>query len=142
MRKMYIPNKPITSVYETPQWLFDALDAEFHFTVDVAANDENHKCTRYYTEEQDGLRQPWEGETVWCNPPYGKAIPEWVAKADAEEGATSVFLLPVYTDRVWFHRYVYHNPRVEIRFIQGRVAFTGMKNTLPWPLMIVVFHKK
>lgn len=29
--------------WETPQKLFDELDAEFHFTLDVAASDENHK---------------------------------------------------------------------------------------------------
>lgn len=57
--------------WETPQKLFDELDAEFHFTLDAAASDENHKCARYFTQNDDGLRQNWEGETVFCNPPYG-----------------------------------------------------------------------
>lgn len=59
------------SCWETPRALFEQLDAEFHFTLDAAASDENHKCGRYFTEKEDGLRQNWEGETVFCNPPYG-----------------------------------------------------------------------
>lgn len=42
--------------WETPQKLFDELDAEFHFTLDVAASDENHKCARYFTQSDDGWR--------------------------------------------------------------------------------------
>lgn len=42
--------------WETPQNLFDELDAEFHFTLDAAASEENHKCTRYFTQKEDGLR--------------------------------------------------------------------------------------
>lgn len=67
--------------WETPQKLFDELDAEFHFTLDAAASDENHKCARYFTQSDDGLRQNWEGETVFCNPPYGsKETGLWTAK--------------------------------------------------------------
>lgn len=45
--------------WETPQKLFDELDAEFHFTLDAAADDSNHKCKRYFTQNEDGLRQNW-----------------------------------------------------------------------------------
>ena len=47
--------------WETPQKLFDELDAEFHFTLDAAASDGNHKCVRYFTQSDDGLRQNWGG---------------------------------------------------------------------------------
>ena len=47
--------------WETPQRLFDELDAEFHFTLDAAASDGNHKCARYFTQSDDGLRQNWGG---------------------------------------------------------------------------------
>lgn len=67
--------------WETPQSLFDELNAEFHFTLDAAASDTNHKCDRYFTEQDDGLRQSWAGETVFCNPPYGrKETGEWTKK--------------------------------------------------------------
>ena len=62
-----------TDLWETPQDFFDMLDAEFGFTLDAAADAQNHKCPCYYTREQDGLKQPWPG-TVWCNPPYGRQI--------------------------------------------------------------------
>ena len=56
----------------TPQDLFDALNKEFNFTLDPCADDNNHKCAKYYTIEQDGLAQSWAGETVFCNPPYSR----------------------------------------------------------------------
>ena len=65
--------------WATPQDLFDKLNDEFHFTLDVCAIPENAKCEHYYSPEQDGLLQHWEG-TVWCNPPYGRKIGLWVKK--------------------------------------------------------------
>ena len=45
-----------TDEWETPQEFFGRLNEEFHFTLDVCANDENAKCGKYYTKDQDGLR--------------------------------------------------------------------------------------
>lgn len=66
-----------TPEWETPQDFFDKLDQEFHFDLDIAANDNNHKCVRYYTKEMDGLANQanWGGR-IWCNPPYGREIGE------------------------------------------------------------------
>ncbi len=50
-----------TDLWATPQAFFDELNAEFHFTLDPCANDDNHKCDKYYTEQQDGLLQDWGG---------------------------------------------------------------------------------
>jgi len=50
-----------TDEWETPQELFDKLNNVFHFTLDVCANDDNHKCAKYFTREQDGLKQSWGG---------------------------------------------------------------------------------
>jgi len=69
-----------TSEWETPQDLFDRQDAVYHFDLDVCATPENAKCARYYTEEQDGLKQTWTGR-CWMNPPYGRTISQWVQKA-------------------------------------------------------------
>jgi site-specific DNA-methyltransferase (adenine-specific) len=66
--------------WATPQALFDDLNAEFGFTLDACANAVNHKCERYFDLQADGLAQVWEG-VVWCNPPYGRTIKLWVAKA-------------------------------------------------------------
>ena len=69
-----------TDEWATPQDFFDQLNDEFHFTLDVCATAENAKCAKYYTREQDGLKQDWTGEVVWCNPPYGRKMPLWIEK--------------------------------------------------------------
>ena len=45
--------------WETPEAFFQDLNREFHFNLDACASDENHKCDRYFTKEQDGLSQNW-----------------------------------------------------------------------------------
>lgn len=54
-----------TDNWETPQSVFGALNKAFHFTLDVCASEENHKCARYFTKEQDGLKQDWGGERLY-----------------------------------------------------------------------------
>lgn len=67
--------------WETPKELFNKLNKEFNFTLDPCANDQNHKCDKYFTKDIDGLKQDWQGETVFCNPPYGrKETGKWVKK--------------------------------------------------------------
>ncbi|WP_418544512.1 DNA N-6-adenine-methyltransferase [Hominenteromicrobium sp.] len=129
-----------TDLWETPQDLFDKLNNEFQFTLDVCATPENAKCDKFYTKEQDGLKHPWKG-TVWCNPPYGRGIGQWVRRAlfASVSGSTVVMLLPARTDTKWFHDYIYKRNNVEIRFIRGRLKFGGSKNSAPFPSMVVVF---
>ena len=50
-----------TDQWATPQSFFEELDAEFHFNLDPCADEENHKCAEYFTKQQDGLKQNWEG---------------------------------------------------------------------------------
>ena len=127
-----------TDQWATPQDFFDELNNEFHFDLDVCADDTNHKCDKYYTKEQDGLAQKWSG-FVWCNPPYGKEIGKWV-KAVSEYVGGGVMLLPARTDTRWFHDYIYN--KAEIRFIKGRLKFGGSKNSAPFPSMVVIFRRK
>lgn len=131
----YMPQAQ-TVEWSTPQDLFDRLNDRFKFTVDVAADASNAKVSRYYDKEIDGLAQDWTGEVVWCNPPYGRTIGDWVRKA-ALSKATTVMLVPARTDTRWFHEYIYDKHEVE--FIKGRLKFGGMKNSAPFPSMIVVF---
>lgn len=51
-----------------------------------------------------------------------------------------VFLLPARTDTAWFHDLVLPHAS-EIRFIRGRLHFSGHKNAAPFPSMVVVFKK-
>ena len=93
-----------TDLWATPQDFFDALDAEFGFTLDVCATADNAKCPRYFTADDDGLSQEWAG-VCWMNPPYGREIGQWMSKAvDAStNGATVVCLVPARTDTAWWH---------------------------------------
>jgi site-specific DNA-methyltransferase (adenine-specific) len=89
-----------TDQWATPQAFFDELNREFHFTLDVAADATNHKCPAYYDKAVDGLKQPWvTSGGVFCNPPYGRGIGQWVKKAYEESlrGATVVMLMDVLT---------------------------------------------
>lgn len=133
-----------TDNWSTPQDFFDNLNDEFHFTLDVCADENNHKCEHYYTKEIDGLSRPLVG-TVWCNPPYGRKISEWVRRAYISShigSATVVMLLPARTDTRWFHEYIYNKPNTEIRFLKGRLKFGGCKNSAPFPSMVVIFRSK
>lgn len=125
--------------WETPQDFFDRINAEFQFTLDVCATTENAKCERFYSPDEDGLRQRWVG-IVWMNPPYGREIGRWVEKAyaEAQNGAAVVCLLPARTDTRWFHDYC---KRGEIRFVRGRLKFGGSTNNAPFPSMIVIFRR-
>jgi site-specific DNA-methyltransferase (adenine-specific) len=126
--------------WETPQDLFDELDKEFHFTVDVASSNDNYKVKKHYTKKEDGLLQNWDNEVVWCNPPYGRQIGQWVHKAFYSR-ANTVMLLPARTDTKWFHEYIYKKNFVKIRFLKGRLKFGNSKNSAPFPSMIVIFEQ-
>jgi len=128
-----------TPEWETPQDLFDKLNDEFHFTLDVCAQPHNAKCARYITPEADGLQVGWDNEMVWMNPPYGRGIVKWVEKISKHNG---VALLPARTDTRWFHDYIYG--KAEIRFVKGRIQFLNGKklDNAPFPSMIVIFSKE
>ena len=81
-----------TDEWPTPQWLFDALISEFPFTLDPCATPKNAKCRRFFTKDENELRQDWSRETVFMNPPYGRAINRWVQKAfeSSHQGAILV----------------------------------------------------
>jgi phage N-6-adenine-methyltransferase len=122
MTGLYMP-LPTRNDWETPQELFDELDREFAFTLDVCANHQNRKCQFYINEEEDGLREDWADNVCWMNPPYGRNLRSWVGKAYEASmgGATVVCLVPARTDTEWWHEYA--EKAAERRFIRGRVPF-------------------
>jgi phage N-6-adenine-methyltransferase len=138
----------------TPQWLFDEIDGQHGFTLDVAANEANRKTVLYFDRERDGLIQSWAGHVVWCNPPYSN-IPAWVAKARAEVSAGCrrvVMLLPANrTEQRWWHEHIEpfrdkpESP-VAVRFLARRLNFgvpgneAGKFNSSPpFGLAVVTF---
>jgi site-specific DNA-methyltransferase (adenine-specific) len=134
---------PMTSAkddWETPKYLFDQLDDEFHFVRDPCANDSNAKCMSYFTREEDGLVQDWSPGPVFCNPPYGREVGKWMQKAYEESlrGVLVVCLVPSRTDTIWWHSWV--EGKAEVRFIKGRVKFQGAPSGAPFPSAIVIFR--
>lgn len=128
--------KSLRTDWETPQWLFEALDAEFGFTVDVCSSPENSKCKKRF---EDGLKADWSEEIAFMNPPYGRQIGDWMDKAlsESKKGATVVCLVPVRTDTRWWHRTAMKG---EIRLLAKRLSFEGATNKAPFPCAIVVFR--
>ena len=131
-----------TDEWATPLDLFQELDREFGFTLDVCADDWNHKTEIYFDQEANGLEQDWTG-VCWMNPPYGRQIGSWLKKAYESSGgggATVVCLVPARTDTAWWHDYA---AKGEIRFIRGRIKFVGragVKDAAPFPSAIVIFR--
>ena len=121
--------KEIRDKWRTPQWLFNYFDRFHHFKLDVAAEDGNALCSAYYTEEENGLIQPWTSSN-WCNPPYSNIMP-WVEKAIEEQKKDNhtVLLLPADPSVKWFRRAWEHAQRVT--FISGRVSFINAETDKP-----------
>lgn len=109
---------PNDDVYPTPDRIFRPLDSLLRFDLDVAANRHNAKCRRYYTERDNGLIQPWNGRSVFVNPPYGrKDYPtgSWVAKAREtvkEFDNRVTLMIPVKADTTWYHDGIWGRNRV------------------------------
>ncbi len=115
--------------WKTPKAFYKALDAEFNFDHDPCPA--NPKF--------DGLTTPW-GKRNFVNPPYGRVIGKWLAKAVVEQshGNTSVFLIPSRTDTAWWHDYCMNAN--EIRFVRGRLCFDDQPNPAPFPSAVVIFR--
>jgi phage N-6-adenine-methyltransferase len=124
----------------TPQWLFDALNKEFGFTLDPCCTPELAKCAKFYTMRENGLLRDWGTETVFMNPPYSD-VAAWMRKAygAAQEGATVVCLIPARTDTAWWHEYAMKS---EIRLLRGRLKFGDAENSAPFPSAVVVFRPR
>lgn len=119
-----------TEMWETPATFFEKLDKIYNFHIDVCASSHNAKCDKFYSIQDDGLKQQWTG-TCWMNPPYGREIGKWIKKASDEaknHNAVIVALLPARTDTKWFHEYIYMKPGVSVEFIQGRIKFGDAKS--------------
>lgn len=140
--------------WETPPDLFAALDAEFHFDLDLAATSVNALCHAFFDQQNNALTQAWHrhGRMGFCNPPYSRQLQrQFVYKAMGESllGFSTVLLLPARTDTRMFHDCIWDadmlapRPGIDLRFLKGRVKFRKGGQALapaPFPSMIVVVH--
>lgn len=128
-----------TDNWATPQEFFDKLNSVFNFTLDPCSDVENAKASKFFTKEDDGLSQSWDGERVFMNPPYGRGIGDWVKKASETKGLV-VCLVPARTDTKWWQDYVIRGG-ADILFLAGRLKFGGSKNSAPFPSAVLVYWK-
>ena len=131
------------TIWSTPQHIFDKLNREFGFTLDVCADPENAKCT--YFRSGKPLLEDWGKNKCFMNPPYGREISAWIRKAHEASlaGATVVALIPGRTNAPWWHEYVMKAD--EIRFVRKKLSFTGNDGTKGVPSfgsVIAVFGNK
>lgn len=128
--------------WETPTPLFNYLNDLFLFDIDLAASDQNKKCSVFFSESDDSMKQEWKGH-CWLNPPYGSKghkLKDWVIKAwneSRKKNCTVVLLIPTRTNTEWWHDYCMK--ACEICFIRGRPRFNNSTHGLPQPLAIIVF---
>jgi hypothetical protein len=123
--------KSQTVEWPTPKKVYDDLNAEFCFDLDPCplGGSEDGTATLFCR---------WEGRRVFCNPPYGPQIRDFLARGP--EADVAVFLIPARTDTRWFHELVIPYA-AEVRFVKGRLKFGEAKTGAPFPSMIVVYRK-
>jgi len=54
-------DKAKTVEWTTPKAIFDELNKEFNFDLDVASTHDNALCEKHFTETENGLLQSWGG---------------------------------------------------------------------------------
>ena len=90
----------------------------------------------------DGLSLPWKAPSVFLNPPYGRALVSWVARADQEAAsgrAGVVFaLVPARSDTGWWHNHI--AGRADVWMLRGRLSFGKGGQPAPFASAIVVWR--
>lgn len=125
-----ITESSVNTEWITPDDFMDVVRKFWKLGLDVSATDYNHKCDRYITEKQDGLSTDWsiflgQDEYAWDNPPYGRAIPDWLRKAAIERTVhrvASLHLVPSRTDTLWWWDIVLAQAN-DVYFLKGRLKF-------------------
>lgn len=138
--------------WSTPRSFFDSLNQEFGFGLDAAALQSSALCDKWYGPDhpdismRDAFTREWhedcDGKPIWLNPPYGRTIRRWTAKASHENhvhGATVVLLVPARTDTAWWHEDILGH---HIRFVRGRLKFGEAKNPAPFPSAVIIMEGK
>jgi len=127
--------------WQTPDYVYNSLDSEFHFDFDPCPINPGF----------DGLDIEW-GDKNFVNPPYSRKLKEaFITKAivESKKGRLCVMLLPVSTSTRIFHDHILPN-KTEIRFLRGRIKFKGFNTFGVWTekncgmhdSMVVIFGNK
>ena len=121
--------------WETPDIVLDAVRKMGPIELDPATTADNPTgAERFFTPEDDGLDRNWESlGLVFCNPPYGRGIGDWVYKAWRQSLFSVEFecimLVPARTDTKWWHEAC----PASYCFWKGRLRFKGAESSAPFP---------
>ena len=116
-------------LWQTPRALFDSLDQEFDFDLDVCASDGNALCSAYFTERESALDNEWDNfyhnSNSFMNPPYSQTelFLNRAAHQAKKHNLTVVALVNANTDTKWFADCA--KDADEIRLISGRIGFVA-----------------
>lgn len=95
-----------------------------------------------YVAEDDALVLPWRASSVFMNPPYGRQLRAWVAKArqEAADGRADVVvgLVPARCDTGWWHQHI--ADVADVWLLRGRLAFGDGAQAAPFPSAIVIWN--
>ena len=132
--------------WQTPKWLSKSLRNIFGiFDLDPCSPTDNRRkapvrAKVLYTETDDGLALAWQGK-VYVNPPYGRGIGRWIAKAHEEvlcgNAKLVVALIPARTDTKWWHKDLAGH--ADVFFLKGRLSFDDTGQSAPFPSALALW---
>jgi phage N-6-adenine-methyltransferase len=108
-RHAHPPGSGSVEWYTPAAYLDCARQVLGEFDLDPASNaiaQEQVRARSYFTKDDDGLSQQWNGR-VWCNPPYsdaGKFVEKLLTGLSAGRTTEALLLVNAYCDTRWFHR--------------------------------------
>lgn len=115
-----------TDVWLTPPYIIEDLGP---FDLDPCSPIDRiwETAKKYYTIEDDGLIQDWDGY-VWLNPPYSREAVKWVKKLS--EHNNGIALIFARTETKMFFNYVWDKADC-VLFIKNRLTFYRGDGSLP-----------
>ncbi len=127
--------------WRTPSLIFRNLHREFSFSLDGAATKHDTLLPRF---TDDIHNQSWDGERVFCNPPYSDTKTFLVKASEAD---LAVFLIPYRPQTIYWLKHIFTNPLChEIRILHRSVRYlpptghNGLTIRSPFASAIVIFR--
>lgn len=145
------PGQSEQSVGTPPEFIKSVqrlLDDSFEWDLAADANNTVVKddwydgSKRFYSEQDDSLKQDWHkiAGWGWCNPPFEKLEP-WVQKAyeESRKGAKVAMLVPASVGTLWWNHYV--DKKAHVLFVRPRITFVGHNTPYPKDLALLLYTK-